>query len=333
MINVMDEYITFTQKCFNNYLKLLYGKLYDKEIANILLDVYFDVRYSNYLDGENEKLALTKKINKALTDTYKSLLNDSDKTIFIISVSKVIELFYNLDQLYLLESQKKTVELIIDEVSKVVVDKEANLHTTFNTMLKEDIKKKKDFLDSFDSNVFYLEFDKIDKNSVIVYPEHKITFPDLYSDVAINKAREKDSISEDIASISFFQVASLIVNDLIECNFEKNYYVSLPDSFFDKKQKINRLFNIIDNPFVQDRFRVVVTYKCFTRYKSYVMEYMRLGFVFAIELDESFDYSSSSIEFLELFEKIFIQNDKYYYKDMKNNGKIKDRIVSVDEVN
>ena len=49
-------------------------------------------------------------------------------------------------------------------------------------------------------------------------------------------------------------------------------------------------------------------------------------------LDEKFEYSSDNIKFLELFDRIFIEKNKYYYKDMKNNGKIRDRIISIDEV-
>ena len=97
------------------------------------------------------------------------------------------------------------------------------------------------------------------------------------------------------------------------------------------KNKIDNS-NIIDNSFIQDRLRVTISYSCFERYKSYVMEFMRQGFVFAIYLDDNFDYSSENIKFLELFDKIFIENKKYYYKDMKNNVKIKDRIITIDEV-
>jgi hypothetical protein len=104
------------------------------------------------------------------------------------------------------------------------------------------------------------------------------------------------------------------------------------DSLFDKKTKLNRVFNIIDNGFVQDRIRIIIDYKCFERYKSYVMELIRNGFVFVLNLDESFNYSSDNIEYLELFDKILINSSKYYYKDMKNNGKIKNRIISVNEV-
>ena len=123
-----------------------------------------------------------------------------------------------------------------------------------------------------------------------------------------------------------------IINDLISCSFDNNYYIELPGSFFDKKTKVSRVFKIIDNTFIQDKLRIVITFSTFERYKSYVMDFMRQGFVFAINLDEKFDYSSDNIKFLELFDRIFIEKNKYYFKDMKNNVKISNRIISVDEV-
>ena len=49
-------------------------------------------------------------------------------------------------------------------------------------------------------------------------------------------------------------------------------------------------------------------------------------------LDKSFDYSTDNLEYLEVFDYIFMNSDKYYYKDMLNNGKINKRIIIVDEV-
>ena len=46
----------------------------------------------------------------------------------------------------------------------------------------------------------------------------------------------------------------------------------------------------------------------------------------------TFQLTKQKPEYLELFEKIFLDFSKYYYKDMKKSVKIRDRIVSVDEV-
>jgi len=42
--------------------------------------------------------------------------------------------------------------------------------------------------------------------------------------------------------------------------------------------------------------------------------------------------SSENIEYLELFDSILLNSSKYYYKDMKKNAKIKNRIINIDEV-
>lgn len=334
MINVMDEYIIFTKKCFHKYLKLIFknGK-YDRKIADVFIDSYINVRYSNYIDEYNKNLSLQRKINKVINDTIKELISEygAGKENEVKEIGKFCQYFYHLDQLYLLEAQKSVIQSIADERTKLFGD-DNEFTNQFSLMIRDDIKLRKDFLDNFESPTFYLEYNKLNKNEYFVRLNNKIVFPELYSEIAIKKAGEKDSISENIVAITYLQLASVVVKDLISCNFDKSYYVSFPETLFDKKTKINRVLNIIDNLFVQDRIRIVITYKCFERYGSYIREYMRKGFFFAIILDDSFDYSSENIQYLELFEKIFLDFSKYYYKDMKKSVKIRDRIVSVDEV-
>lgn len=334
MPNVMNEYINFNVKCLQNYYKLIYGRKYDKAISNKYIDTYIYVRYGNYIDEESVKLNILKKLSKAFDSLQKDLIKEYGVELTpLISSYKMVALhFYNIDQLYLLEAQKKTVADIALERNRFLKIEDDKFINEFSTILREDIKKKKDYLDAFDSSTFSLEERKYNKSDFGLVLTNNIVFPDLYSDVAIRKAAAKDSISEDMTLISFLQASVVIINDLIGCNFDKNYYIDLPSSFFDKKTKVQRLFSIIDNSFIQDRLRVTISYSCFERYKSYVMEFMRQGFVFAIYLDDNFDYSSENIKFLELFDKIFIENKKYYYKDMKNNVKIKDRIITIDEV-
>ena len=180
--------------------------------------------------------------------------------------------------------------------------------------------------------IFDLDIQELEENLYYAKLHYNITFPELYSESAIKKAREKDSISEDLTAISFLLISVKIANDLIACDFDNKYIVDLPKSYFDKKTKIKALFGTIDSVYVQDRLRIAIDFATFTRYKSYVMDYIRNGFVFAVKLDESFDYSTDNVEYLELFDKIILETDKYYYKDMKKRGKIKDRIIAVDEV-
>lgn len=334
MVNIMGEYTKFNEKCFHKYLKLIFDNKYDKKIAQEFIEAYIEIRYSDYIDEESTKVSFNKKISKVLDDTYKKLIAENDEKLITLikHFRHFADYLFTLDQLYLLESQKKTIEKIAADRTKLLELSEDKFIITLYDMLREDIKKKKDFLDSFDSTMFYLEMKKISKTEFGVELANKLVFPELYSETAIKKVAARDNISEDIGLITFMQITKMIIMDLIECNFEKKYFAYVPSSFFSKKVKLTRLLNVIDSPYVEEKLRCVITYDCFVKYKNNVMDFMREGFVFGIYLDDSFDYSSENIEFLELFDKIFIKSDKYYYKDMKNNVKIRDRIVSVDEV-
>lgn len=335
MNNVMEEYILFTKKCLHKYIKMIYDTSYDKKIASQYIDAYVNVRYSNYINEETKTLTLSKKIGYVLDEAMRNMTCEypKNKEVFITTLRKFVNYFFSLDQLYLLDSQKKAIEKINLERRRFFkLTDEDDFVNEFYIVLRDDIKKRKEYLDNFNSNLFFLNLKKIDKNEYFSQLENKIIFPEIYSEEAIKKVSERDTVGEDLTSINFFQITATIVNDLVGCNFAKTYYAYLPDTFFDKKTKLNRIFNIVDSPFVQDRFVLVITYKCFMRYKSYVREYMRKGFAFSLYLDSSFEYTSENTEFLELFKKIFIDPKKYYYKDMKKRAKIKDRIVNIDEV-
>jgi len=334
MINVMEEYISFTKKKFHEYLKYILDKKYDKNICEEYIDNYLMIRYTNYLDEETIKWSLLKKIERGMNTTAKKLIENGCNKEQVELIKEFCDCFYNLDQLYLLEAQKKTIIKISELREKKLGIADKDFVNKLTKIVRDDIKKRKDFLDDFESDIFRINKQLLvsKSNKYMIKLKDNIKFPEIYSKDAIKKAAEKDSISEDLFCITLMQLSAIVVTDTIACEFDNTYYVYLPDSLFDKKVKLNRVFGIIDNVFMQDRIRSIVTYECFKRYKSYVMELMRKGFVFAIYLDESFDYSSENIEYLELFESILLNSKKYYYKDMKNDGKIKSRIIDVDEV-
>ena len=333
MVSVINEYLTYTENCFDKYMKMIFDTNYNKKLVEPFIDTYISIRYSDYLDESNKKLSLLKKISKGLDLTCEHVVSENtDDAKLVESIRIFIGYFYYLDQLYLLESQKKIISTIASERKKLLGISDAKFETELGNEVRNDIKKRKEFLENFESSTFSVELNEFDTNKYLVSLKDDITFPDLYSDVAIERTREKDVINGDYTQIKLLQVSSIVINNFLSCDFEKTYYVDLPKSFFDKKTKLNRLIKTIDSVYIQDKIILVVTYACFKRYKTYVTELMRSGFIIAIKLDDSFDYNSENIEFMELFEKIFINSDKYYYKDMKKNVKIKNRVVSIGEV-
>lgn len=334
MINVMDEYVSFNKKCFHQYLKLILEDEYNKNICEELIEAYMNVRYSNYYDESTVRFPMEKKIEKSLDAAVERLkYNMAPKyETAIIHSREFAPYLIELDQLYLLEAQKRATEKIYESYKSVYNKKNTNFIYELNSMLMLDTKRRKDFLAEFESPTFTLNYTKINPNEFQIDLNYNITFSELYSEIAIKKVAEKDNIQEDLAIITLLQLAAKMINDIACNDFDKKYYVPISKSFFEKKIKISRLFNIVDNIYFQDKMRIVVTFECLTTCRSVIREYMKKGFVFGLLLDDTFDYSTQNTEYLELFEKIFISPDKYYYKDMKNSGKIKDRIVNVVEV-
>ncbi len=336
MINIMNEYTTYTKKCLNNYMKYILDKHYDKGIVNRYIDKYIDVRYSNYLDDDTIKDTLNKKITKGISDTTTSLEASlpENKRDILKTIERIFKYVYSLDSSYFLESHSKVIEniyIIREDTFKL---EDTGFPNTLLKMVREDIRKRKEFLDSFSSETFSLVKTKLNKSSNLlrISTKDNIRFPELYSEVAIEKARKKDSINEDIVTISYTLVTVEIVNNLLNNNFSNIYYIPLPTSIFGKSTKKNRLLSIIDNEFVLEHINLVVTFDAFKKYKNEIIELMHRGFIFTVSLDKTFNYCSDDLEYLEIFNNIFMLKDKYYYKDMLKNGKLGKRIIIVDEV-
>lgn len=329
MVNIMDEYISYNKKVINNYMKLILGGKYKKDLVDVFTDAYLDIRYTSYTD-EGDMPSLSKRLNFMINQKTLELRDDDNKN-YIAFLESVYKKVPALEQLYFLENQKKTVNEINELRKKYFALDDNEFIEKFNICLREDIKKRKDFLDSFNSDIFYLSTSKISKNNNMVYVlvKNKIKFPSLYSEEAILKVAKKDVILEDTLLIGYNLLGIEVLNDLLACNYEKKYYIDFPGSILEKKTKLSRLLSVIDNDFMLEKIRLIVDFKYFKRYRTYILELMRAGFAFAIYLDETFDFCSDNVEYLVTFEKIFMEKDKYYYKDMLKDGKINDRIVIV----
>ena len=336
MINIMNEYTAFTKRCLNSYMKFILDKQYDKGIVNRYIDKYIEIRYSNYLDENTIKDTLAKKITKGIKDTTIALEENlpANKENIIKNTEKIFKYVNSLDSSYFLESHNKVIENIGIIRRDILELDNNNFSNALDKMLREDIKKRKEFLDSFSSDTFSLTKTRLNKSSNLlrVNVKDNIKFPELYSDIAIDKARHKDSISEDIITIGYILTTVEIINNLISNNFNNTYYLPLPTSIFNKTTKKNRLLSIIDNEYILEHISLVITFNAFQQNKSNVVELMHKGYRFTIALDKTFDYCSENLEYLEMFSNIFMLKDKYYYKDMLKNGKLGKRIIIVDEV-
>ena len=54
--NIMREYINFSRKCINNYIKIIMEKQFDANTTTDLLNTYIDVRYYDLYEKKYKKL-------------------------------------------------------------------------------------------------------------------------------------------------------------------------------------------------------------------------------------------------------------------------------------
>ena len=242
MVNIMDEYVGFTKRCIDKYMHYILDDLYDKKIVNSYTDVYIDVRYSNYMEDAS-KLTVNKKVLRALSNVTEELKDSvsGNKAKILVAVEHFYKYMYSLDQLYLLEQQKKAINDIYEARVRLLDKEDADFINTFNNILREDIRKRKEFLEAFNSDIFYIKSSKLKKDShyLRVDIKNKIKFPDLYSQDAILKVGMKPVIHEDITLIGYGMTCVAIINDLISGNFDSLYFLELPKSFFYKKTKLS----------------------------------------------------------------------------------------------
>ena len=332
MINIGSEYINYTSKTIDKYMRYILEKNYNKDILHKYTDTYIEYRYGNYVPNAS-KSSVNKNVLLVLKKVTDSFKNYKDQRYLMI-VEAMYRYIFDLDSLYVLEKQSKAINEIARLRVKLLGVESETFTDDFTMMVREDIAKKKGFVDSLKSESFNIKFKKIkeDKNFVKVELSNDIKFPNLYSKIAVDQAAQRDTIKEDLTVVKVALTAAKILEDLINFNYDTVYLVDLPKSIVDKKGKLSRLTTLIDNEYIADKVRLLINYDTFDRFRTYIFELMKQGFIFDIFLDDKFNYSSENIEYLITFEKIFMLKDKYYYKDMTNNDKIKGRIEIVDGV-
>ena len=180
-------------------------------------------------------------------------------------------------------------------------------------MIKDDNKKKKTYLNSFDSERFSLDIKKTNKKNVFWCDlNYNIKFNRIYSDYSINKVYNDGIVNEQKLFITYYLVSNMILRNIISCKFDISYIVSYPASLFEKSDKKNRLLSIIDDSATKNYIVLMFKYSDYSKYKDEINEWIKNGFRVAIYIDDSFKYDDISNEWLTIFDYI-ITNGEYGY--------------------
>ena len=148
---------------------------------------------------------------------------------------------------------------------------------------------------------------------------HNIKFPSIYSAEAIEKAFTTGVTKEDRLFVEFYLIAIRIILDVIKSDYRKKYFVIIDSSLLSKSQKINRLFEIVNNPIIQDRIIMQINFSDVENQKSTIYDFISQGYKFAVELNDNFIDEKIEAQKLDVFEYIIVSKE---YKSLKGNDKV-----------
>jgi len=322
--NIMNEYIKLTEKHLTQYMKIIFDNKFDETIFEELLESYMNARYYD-LNGDKSDNTLKAEI---LSEIEKKKLKLKPKyeenTLEYMCVFFSYILYF--DRVIPNKNLQKTVESI-NEMSKRLLKRKVDITEKLSVALNENLEQINNLLEKYESTDFNLKIVSYSsyKTAYRVALEYSFSIPKVYSNFATQKVFNTGTIAEDKLFIEYSLITIQIIQDIVKGNFKRQYLVELTDTLFSKKQKLERILKLVDNPAIQDKLNFRIEHKVFLKHKELIYSLMQRGFKFACFLDETFVADALEIEKLNTFNFVLVSAELTdgYYAITEGNRKLK----------
>lgn len=320
--NIIDKYINFSKKNLMTYAKLILEKFYIDEIFNIFLEAYIASSFYNYYDNLTNfddisvKQYLKTKKDEAFEDTlfYKEEIDNNYQAFM-----------YAIELNDLLDFDGNNVFEKIKNFRIKLFNIEDNSLIELESLVKENILKKNTFFKQYMTDDFYIIYKKTSIYHLYdTEIKHNIKFSELYSEMAINKAFNKDLINEQKMFVYYYLLSMEILQNVLNKKNQKEYLVDFDFSLFDKEKKIKRLLLVIDNDLLKEKMIYKITYEIYLANEEKISKMLKEGYRFAVKIDNSFEDNTQSMIKLNMFDFIIVTEDKYYYEGFKKRTNVID---------
>ncbi len=346
MKNLMDVYLSFTERKIKKYMKLIFNQYYDENIVNEYLRTYINARYYNIINIEKPARAFYLRILDELDYKEDTLMKKCEKEAESLSekqqrlkvISTVKEVFgyilffdnvRNIENFKTIGSIKEIVAKALAVASeaygfKVPKDAEDKIYKE----IKSDLLSKDLFLDKFDTDEFMLNFENSELRDDLFFVEllYNVKMPMQYSSQAVAQVFSEGIIAEDKLQVEYLLLSIIVIRDIVNGSFKDTYIVEFAPTLFKKKQKLDSLLSIIDNQALQSEISLNIMYSDYIKNKKSVFEYTKKGFNFTITLDNSIQ-SIEDVEELKMFKIVIAQKNLVLYRDLKKNKTLFTNVV------
>lgn len=347
--NFFVEYVEKAKKNIYKYLRFIFKKDYNQEIAEEYVENYINARYYNLSYKESNRVFYL-RIKENLFKVMQNLLvkNEKEKErtkdyikyrrneAIITNMFTVFDYIFFFDKVRDIDNMKKikNIEEVIDKLyqkreNEYLIKERQTTKEEFTELIKSDMEENEAFLNKyFADRTFELSIKRAPNKNDIYNIEliSNVTIPMIYSQTAIDLAYNSELISEDRLLPEYTLLSLIVARDIVESNFKDQYIVEFTETLLRKKQKIKRVLEIIDDPAIQDKINLKVHYEDLEKNKKYIFELMKEGYKFAVELDNSLK-DASEIEKLTMFSYVVVPKKVKLYKELMRRYKKSNKII------
>ena len=231
MKNLMDVYLSFTERKIKKYMKLIFNQYYDENIVNEYLRTYINARYYNIINIEKPARAFYLRILDELDYKEDTLMEKCEKEAESLSekqqrlkvISTVKEVFgyilffdnvRNIENFKTIGSIKEIVAKALAVASeaygfKVPKDAEDKIYKE----IKSDLLSKDLFLDKFDTDEFMLNFENSELRDDLFFVEllYNVKMPMQYSSQAVAQVFSEGIIAEDKLQVEYLLLSIILI--------------------------------------------------------------------------------------------------------------------------
>ena len=339
--NILEKIMYFKEEEISELTNIIYPskfkKLNETAIKTELLKAYIDGKYYNKIgnvnadyNSKNMNLRLGKVIigeSERLIKSYKGKDNEfSDKVDFITNI--FLTILY-IESIFVsdIELDEKIVKY------KEIINKYLDGYFESSTDLTDTVKKLiicertykgavNKLVDSLKTNTFDLEFNELStkKNIYALKLNHNINFSKLYSEYIIDKTYDEGIVAEDKILVTISILLGRVSQDILSCNTNNVYLLYMPESLYEKSNKLSKVESMLTDEMVRNRVILVNKFDAISKNKKTIKQMKKEGFRFGLLVAEN-DKKVNDKTSISLIDYIFI--DKKLDKELKLSSIVK----------
>lgn len=353
--NILEKIMYFKEEEISELADIIYPskfkKINESSIKNELLKIYIDGKYYNQIgnvDADYDAKNMNFRLGKTLIAEGEKLIKSykgSDK-----SYSTKVEFITNMFITILYIESIFTSDIELDEKItqyKEKINKYLKGYFESDTELTDTVKKliicektyrsaTNKLIDSLKTNTFELEFNELatKKNMYALKLNHNINFSKLYSDYIIDKTYDEGIVAEDKILVTINILLGKVSQDILSCNTENTYLLYMPESLYEKSNKLGKVKSMLSDAMVRNRVILINKSDSIRDNKKIIKEMKKEGFRFGLLVNNDSKLNDKTI--VSLIDYIFI--DKNLDKELslsntlKNNSDIIVVKESIDDI-